>query len=80
MKIDEYEDEMDYIYMHQLRRGLWHLYHQSLEHNWKFQSYSYNDLVSLWENKIGKTLKRIYLPKEQLLKNVKGDRKEKNLW
>ncbi|KAK7857359.1 isoflavone reductase like protein pcber1 [Quercus suber] len=54
-----------------LRRGLWHLYHQSVEQNWKSHSYSYNDLLSLWENKIGKTLKRIYLPEEQLLKNVK---------
>uniref|UniRef100_A0A7N2MYR8 NmrA-like domain-containing protein n=1 Tax=Quercus lobata TaxID=97700 RepID=A0A7N2MYR8_QUELO len=32
---------------------------------------SFNDLVSLWEKKIGKTLKRIYLPEEQLLKNIK---------
>ncbi|KAK4562690.1 hypothetical protein RGQ29_005262 [Quercus rubra] len=33
--------------------------------------YSFNDLVSLWEKKIGKTLKRIYLPEEQLLKKIK---------
>ncbi|KAK4562813.1 hypothetical protein RGQ29_005344 [Quercus rubra] len=32
---------------------------------------SFNDLLSLWEKKIGKTLKRIYLPEEQLLKNIK---------
>ncbi|KAM4089113.1 hypothetical protein ACB094_07G124700 [Castanea mollissima] len=31
---------------------------------------SFNELVSLWEKKIGKTLKRIYLPEEQLLKNI----------
>ena len=34
--------------------------------------YSFNDLVSLWERKIGKTLERIYVPEEQLLKNIKG--------
>lgn len=34
--------------------------------------YSYNDLVSLWEKKIGKTLERIYVPEEQVLKNIKG--------
>ncbi|KAG6761538.1 hypothetical protein POTOM_034765 [Populus tomentosa] len=32
---------------------------------------SFNDLVSLWEKKIGKTLERIYVPEEQLLKNIK---------
>lgn len=31
---------------------------------------SFNDLVSLWEKKIGKTLERIYVPKEQLLKQI----------
>ncbi|KAL9370837.1 hypothetical protein Peur_035977 [Populus x canadensis] len=31
---------------------------------------SFNDLVSLWEKKIGKTLERIYVPEEQLLKNI----------
>ncbi|XP_061958193.1 phenylcoumaran benzylic ether reductase POP1 [Populus nigra] len=33
-------------------------------------SISFNDLVSLWEKKIGKTLERIYVPEEQLLKNI----------
>ncbi|XP_010526610.1 PREDICTED: isoflavone reductase homolog [Tarenaya hassleriana] len=33
-------------------------------------TYSFNDLVSLWEKKIGKTLERIYIPEEQLLKNI----------
>jgi len=28
--------------------------------------------VSLWEKKIGKTLGRIYVPEEQLLKNIRG--------
>ncbi|RVX12188.1 Isoflavone reductase-like protein [Vitis vinifera] len=32
--------------------------------------YSFNDLVSLWEKKIGKTLERIHVPKEQVLKNI----------
>jgi len=35
-------------------------------------TYSFNDLVSLWENKIGKTLERIYVPEEQLLKQIIG--------
>lgn len=33
--------------------------------------YSFNDLVSLWEKKIGKTLERVYISEEQLLKNIK---------
>ncbi|GLT71860.1 hypothetical protein SLA2020_438480, partial [Shorea laevis] len=33
-------------------------------------TYSFNDLVSLWEKKIGKTLERIYVSEEQLLKNI----------
>ncbi|XP_043709989.1 phenylcoumaran benzylic ether reductase Betv6-like [Telopea speciosissima] len=32
--------------------------------------YSFNDLVSLWEKKIGKTLERVYVPEEQVLKNI----------
>ncbi|XP_058088450.1 phenylcoumaran benzylic ether reductase Pyrc5-like [Magnolia sinica] len=32
--------------------------------------YSFNELVSLWERKIGKTLERIYVPEEQVLKNI----------
>ncbi|ESR36540.1 hypothetical protein CICLE_v10028904mg [Citrus x clementina] len=32
--------------------------------------YSFNDLVSLWERKIGKTLERVYVPEEQVLKNI----------
>lgn len=31
---------------------------------------SLNELVSLWEKKIGKTLEKIYVPEEQLLKNI----------
>ncbi|CAI0437990.1 unnamed protein product [Linum tenue] len=32
----------------------------------------FNDLVSLWEKKIGKTLERSYISEEQLLKNIRG--------
>ncbi|KAK1574846.1 hypothetical protein Q3G72_000370 [Acer saccharum] len=32
--------------------------------------YSFNDLVSLWEKKIGKTLEKTYVPEEQVLKNI----------
>jgi uncharacterized protein YbjT (DUF2867 family) len=33
-------------------------------------TYSFNDIVSLWEKKIGKTLERTYVPEEQVLKNI----------
>ncbi|OMO75656.1 NmrA-like protein [Corchorus olitorius] len=33
-------------------------------------TYSFNDLVSLWEKKIGKTLEKTYISEEQLLKNI----------
>ncbi|KAK3441733.1 phenylcoumaran benzylic ether reductase Pyrc5 isoform X1 [Eucalyptus grandis] len=32
--------------------------------------YSFNELVSLWERKIGKTLERVYVPDEEILKNI----------
>lgn len=32
--------------------------------------YSFNELVSLWEKKIGKTLERVHLPEDQVLKNI----------
>ncbi|KAH7850351.1 hypothetical protein Vadar_031494 [Vaccinium darrowii] len=32
--------------------------------------YSLNELVSLWEKKIGKTLERIYVPEDQVLKQI----------
>ncbi|KAL7585900.1 eugenol synthase 1 [Lactuca sativa] len=32
--------------------------------------YSFNELVSLWEKKIGKKLERVYLSDEQVLKNI----------
>ncbi|KAK3424827.1 hypothetical protein EUGRSUZ_F01584 [Eucalyptus grandis] len=32
--------------------------------------YSFNELVALWEKKIGKTLEKIYLPEEQILKQI----------
>ncbi|XVE66984.1 hypothetical protein DITRI_Ditri08aG0123900 [Diplodiscus trichospermus] len=33
-------------------------------------TYSFNDLTSLWEKKIGKPIERIYVSEEQLLKNI----------
>ncbi|KAK4742038.1 hypothetical protein SAY87_000039 [Trapa incisa] len=33
-------------------------------------TYSFNDLVSLWEKKIGKTLERIFVPEEKVLKDI----------
>ena len=33
---------------------------------------SFNEIVSLWEKKIGKTLEKIYVPEEQLLKKIQG--------
>lgn len=34
---------------------------------------SFNDVLSLWEKKIGKTLEKIYVPEEQVLKNIQGE-------
>ncbi|KAH9614780.1 hypothetical protein KSS87_014042 [Heliosperma pusillum] len=31
---------------------------------------SFNELVSLWEKKIGKTLEKVYVPEQQVLKNI----------
>ena len=33
---------------------------------------TFNEIVSLWENKIGHTLEKIYVPEDQLLKNISG--------
>ncbi|KAJ4842081.1 Phenylcoumaran benzylic ether reductase Betv6 [Turnera subulata] len=33
-------------------------------------TYSFNELVALWEKKIGKTLEKTYVPEEQLLKTI----------
>ncbi|GLT71040.1 hypothetical protein SLA2020_430840 [Shorea laevis] len=32
--------------------------------------YSFNEIVALWEKKIGKTLEKIYVPEEKLLKDI----------
>lgn len=32
--------------------------------------YSFNDLVALWEKKIGKTVEKEYIPEDQLLKQI----------
>ncbi|KAG2319040.1 hypothetical protein Bca4012_054697 [Brassica carinata] len=34
-------------------------------------TYSFNDLVSLWEKKIGKTLERIHVPEEEILNQIR---------
>lgn len=34
---------------------------------------SQNDMVGLWERKIGKTLDKIYVSEEELLKSIQGD-------
>jgi uncharacterized protein YbjT (DUF2867 family) len=34
---------------------------------------SLNELVSLWEKKIGKTLEKIYVLEDQLLKQIQGE-------
>ncbi|XP_076882477.1 phenylcoumaran benzylic ether reductase POP1-like [Bidens hawaiensis] len=31
---------------------------------------SFNEIVSIWESKIGKTLEKTYVPEEQVLKNI----------
>ncbi|MED6181185.1 Eugenol synthase 1, variant 2 [Stylosanthes scabra] len=33
---------------------------------------TFNEIVSLWENKIGKTLDKIYVPEDQILDNIQG--------
>jgi type IV secretory pathway protease TraF len=33
---------------------------------------TFNELVSLWENKIKSTLEKIYVPEDQLLKSIQG--------
>ncbi|KAJ1428216.1 NmrA-like domain [Sesbania bispinosa] len=39
---------------------------------------SYNELVSLWEKNTGKTLKRVYVPEEQVLKHIQESSYPKN--
>lgn len=34
--------------------------------------YSVNELIEIWEGKIGKKLEKIYEPEEELLKKIKG--------
>lgn len=35
-------------------------------------TYSFNELVALWEKKIGKTLEKTYVPEDELLKQIAG--------
>ncbi|OEL19808.1 Isoflavone reductase-like protein [Dichanthelium oligosanthes] len=37
---------------------------------------SYNELVSLWEKKVGKTFQRVYIPEDEVLKKIKGQNKK----
>ncbi|XP_076941983.1 phenylcoumaran benzylic ether reductase Pyrc5-like [Bidens hawaiensis] len=41
--------------------------------------YTFNELVSLWEKKIGKTLEKIYLSEDQVLKNIEESQFPQNL-
>lgn len=34
---------------------------------------SFNEIVSIWESKIGKTLEKTFVPEEQILKNIQGE-------
>jgi hypothetical protein len=34
--------------------------------------YSLNELIEIWESKIGKKLEKIYEPEEELLRKIKG--------
>lgn len=33
---------------------------------------TFNEIISLWENKIGHTIEKTYIPEDQLLKNIQG--------
>ncbi|RWV81897.1 hypothetical protein GW17_00056644 [Ensete ventricosum] len=33
---------------------------------------SHNELISLWEKKVGKTFERVYVPEEEVLKQIQG--------
>lgn len=35
-------------------------------------TYSFNEVVALWEKLIGKTLEKTYVPEDQFLKQIKG--------
>lgn len=41
--------------------------------------YTFNDLVSLWEKKIGKSLERVYVSEEQLLKDIQESQPPKSV-
>ena len=34
---------------------------------------TFNSLVALWEKKINKTLEKIYVPEDQILKSIQGE-------
>lgn len=33
---------------------------------------SHNELISLWEKKVGKTFERVYIPEDDVLKKIQG--------
>ena len=35
-------------------------------------TYSFNELVALWEKKIGKTLEKVFVSEEKVLKDIQG--------
>lgn len=35
-------------------------------------TYTFNQLAAVWEKKIGKTLEKIYVPEEKVLKDIQG--------
>jgi hypothetical protein len=37
---------------------------------------SFNEIVSMWEKKINKTLEKIYVLEDQLLKKIQGEQKQ----
>lgn len=36
---------------------------------------SHNELVSLWEKKVGKRFERVYIPEDEVLKKIQGQTK-----
>ena len=36
---------------------------------------SHNELVSLWERKVGQTIERVYIPEDEVLKKIQGHSK-----
>ncbi|XP_008795940.2 phenylcoumaran benzylic ether reductase Pyrc5-like [Phoenix dactylifera] len=41
---------------------------------------THNELVSLWEKKVGKTFERVYVPEEEVLKKIRASAYPMNVW